>query len=137
MKRIISAVILASCLFACGMAQRREPEDLGEPGSITGTVLDCDGKLIVNARLRTRERFAFSTSLLNYVYTDQNGRFLIPHLRYGSFDLLVSAPEDQRSPLKEHIAPVRINPSQPSKRVRLTVPRNKNQTCTFALSVQK
>src|SRR6266478_3907551 len=60
---------------------------LGEPGVITGTVIDSGGHPLQDARVYVKEYNRPQIGAVRYVTTDKNGQFRVVNLRPGDYDV--------------------------------------------------
>jgi hypothetical protein len=112
----ISSVRLLLFLSLLAAHEAGAQADSGEPGGIRGVIVDVAGDPIRNVRVQLRQHNAASRGTLNYVMTDNAGRFEFIHLRYGTFDILASPGSvDPSLPAvsDRRIATVQLKPDHP------------------------
>lgn len=88
-------VLLAPVLFLCSVisiAVAQAPNDRGEPGVITGKVIDSAGHAVPDARVYVREHGRPQIGAVRYVTTDSSGQFRIGNLRPGDYDVYALQP---------------------------------------------
>jgi hypothetical protein len=71
------------------------PYDPGEPGVITGEVVNSDGRPVANARVYIKENGYVRRGFLRYLMTDRQGQFRFAHLRPGDYEVFATPPESQ------------------------------------------
>jgi len=93
-------------------------EDPGEPGVITGTVVDGAGRPVGGAKVWIQERGRPRTGALHSVATDKQGYFRIAYLRVGIYDVFASA---ERPPafLSKPLKSIRLTDDKPERHVTL------------------
>ncbi len=84
--------------FVISFAVAQVPDDPGEPGVITGRVIDSDGRPLRDARVYAKERNRPQRGTIRYVTTDPNGRFRLVNLRPGDYDV-IAVPSNSTSML--------------------------------------
>ena len=101
----LASVLLFSSLIPTAVAQ--VPNDPGEPGVITGKVIDSAGRAVPDAKVYVREHNMPQIGAVRYVTTDQSGQFRIEKLRPGDYDVYAvpghSASMVSRSPQRVHL----------------------------------
>lgn len=83
-------VRLAPLLLFCSLISvpfAQSQEDPGEPGVITGNVIDSSGKSVQGAKVYVREHNMPQRGSVRYVITDEGGQFRIGDLRPGDYDV--------------------------------------------------
>jgi protocatechuate 3,4-dioxygenase beta subunit len=80
------AILLIFC-WGSSFATAQAVNDPGEPGVISGTVLDSDGHPLPDAKVYVKEHNRPHTGVLQFVTTDENGKFRVVNLRPGDYDL--------------------------------------------------
>jgi len=88
--RRLAPVLILFC--AISLAGTQVPNDPGEPGVITGTVIDSEGHPLAHARVYVREHNMPQTGAVRYVTTDQDGQFRLGNLRPGDYDVFAVPP---------------------------------------------
>src|SRR5205085_8879049 len=86
MRTLCLALLLILCCVVA-FSGTQVPNDSGEPGVITGTVIDSDGHPLPDAKVYVREHNRPQIGALRYVTTGQNGEFRIVNLRPGDYDV--------------------------------------------------
>jgi protocatechuate 3,4-dioxygenase beta subunit len=89
------ALLLILCCVS-SFAGSQVANDPGEPGVITGTVIDSDGHPLRNARVYVKEHSRPQTGAVRCVTTDQDGKFRLVNLRHGDYDVF-AVPSDSTS----------------------------------------
>jgi protocatechuate 3,4-dioxygenase beta subunit len=85
MRMLCLAPLLILC-SAVSFAGTQVANDPGEPGVITGKVVNSDGHPLRDARVYVREH-NLTHGAIRYVTTGQNGEFRIANLRPGDYDV--------------------------------------------------
>src|SRR5690348_994585 len=80
---------LVLCMFVICCAASVHAQTANGPASITGVVLDPDGKVVVNVAVLIRNE---ATNDLRTTTTDARGRYAIADLRPGRYTIEVAAP---------------------------------------------
>ena len=82
--RLTPALLVCSVISIAAAQTQIDP---GEPGVITGKVLNSSGQPLRNARVYVREHNKPQIGALRYVTTGQDGEFRIVNLRPGDYDV--------------------------------------------------
>ena len=114
--RVLMLAMIGALLSLHAGAQ----SDPGEPGSITVRVVDPSNAPIPNAVVRVRERNASNSGVLRFYSCDEDGSVVIPHLRYGTFDVYVLLPSAQLAGGQRY-ATASISPARPHPSVSIVV----------------
>lgn len=80
MYRIVIVFLAATCVYA---------QEAVQFGSIGGRVVDPSGAAVAAAAVRVRQE---STNITSAVVTDPEGRFRLPYLRIGTYEIRVESP---------------------------------------------
>ena len=107
--------LLAILLILCWLnpfASIQAINDPGEPGVISGKVLDSDGRPLRDAKVYVKEYNRPRTGVLQYVTTDENGKFRVVNLRPGDYDVF-AIPGDSTSMLSRRIQHVHLPKDKP------------------------
>jgi protocatechuate 3,4-dioxygenase beta subunit len=86
MQTLRLALLLNLCCVV-SFAGTQVPNDPGEPGVITGKVVNSDGHPLPEARVYVREHNRPQIGAIRYVTTGQHGEFRIVNLRPGDYDV--------------------------------------------------
>jgi protocatechuate 3,4-dioxygenase beta subunit len=81
----LAVLMFVSCLVS--FAGEQDINDPGEPGVITGKVVNSDGHSVSGARVYVREHNRPQIGAIRYVTTGQDGEFRIANLRPGDYDV--------------------------------------------------
>ena len=81
----LAPLLILCCLISFAVTQ--VTNDPGEPGVITGTVIDSGGHPLQDARVYVKEYNRPQIGVVRYVTTDQNGQFRVVNLRPGDYDV--------------------------------------------------
>lgn len=114
---------LTPALFVCSVisiAAAQTQNDPGEPGVITGNVIDSVGDSVADARVYVREHNMPQTGAVRYVTTDQTGQFRIRDLRPGDYDLY-AVPPHSASMLSRSVQRVHLPKDRPVGRVTVRI----------------
>jgi protocatechuate 3,4-dioxygenase beta subunit len=96
------------------------PNDPGEPGVITGKVVNSDGHPLRDARVYVREHNRPTIGAIRYVTTGQNGEFRIVNLRPGDYDVF-AVPSHSTSMLTRWTQRVHLPEDKPVANVTIRV----------------
>ena len=119
---------LAPLLILCcaiSFAGTQVPNDPGEPGVITGTVIDSDGHPLPDARVYDKEHNQPQIGALRYVTTDQDGQFRLVNLRPGDYDVF-AVPSHSTSMLSRWRQRVHLPEDKPIGKVTIQVGSSAN-----------
>ena len=105
------AILLILCWLS-PFASTQAVNDPGEPGVISGKVLDSDGHPLRDAKVYVKEHNRPHTGVLQYVTTDENGKFRVVNLRPGDYDVF-AIPGDSASMLSRRIQHVHLPKDKP------------------------
>lgn len=111
--RVVSMLLLCSFI---PVASSQTPNDPGEPGVITGNVIDSVGKSVPGAKVYVREHNMPQRGSVRYVITDESGQFRVGDLRPGDYDVY-AAPSQSSSMLSRWSKRVRLPKDKPIGRV--------------------
>ena len=103
--------------FLVSVAFAQSQEDPGEPGVITGNVVDSVGKSVQGAKVYVREHNMPQRGSVRYVITDESGQFRIGDLRPGDYDVYV-VPSQSSSMLTRWSQRVRLPKDKPIGKLR-------------------
>lgn len=120
MQTVRLARVLFLCLLASIAAVAQGPNDPGEPGVITGKVIDSAGQPVPDARVYVREHNMPQTGAVRYVTTDQDGQFLIGELRPGDYDVY-AVPRHSASMLSRSAQRVHLPKDNPVGKVTIKI----------------
>ena len=113
------ALLLILCCVS-PFAGSQVANDPGEPGVITGTVIDSDGHPLRDARVYVEEHNRPQTGAIRYVTTDQDGKFRLLNLRRGDYDVF-AVPSDSTSMLSRWRQHVHLPKDKPIGNVTIQV----------------
>ncbi len=119
MRTLCLALLLIPCCVV-SFAGTQVPNDPGEPGVITGTVIDSDGHPLPDARVYVREHNRPQIGAIRYVTTGKNGEFRIVNLRPGDYDV-VAVPSHSTSMLNRWRQRVHLPEDKPFGKVTIRV----------------
>ena len=125
----MTTIRLVSTLFLCSLisvAVAQAPNDPGEPGVITGKVIDSAGKPVPDSRVYVREHDAHVAGAIRYVTTGQSGEFRIENLRPGDYDVY-AVPSQSGSMLIRSARRVHLPADRPIGKVTVQVGSPRNQ----------
>lgn len=105
------AILLIFC-WVSSLGSTQVVNDPGEPGVISGTVLDSDGHPCRDAKVYVKEHNRPHTGVLQYVTTDVNGKFHVVNLRPGDYDVF-AIPRDSTSMLSRRTQHVHLPKDKP------------------------
>jgi hypothetical protein len=80
-------VLLLILCCVSSFAGTQVPNDPGEPGVITGTVIDSDRHPLRDARVYVKEHNRPQAGMVRYVTTNRDGKFRLVNLRDGDYDV--------------------------------------------------
>ena len=106
--------------FVISFAVTQVPNNPGEPGIITGTVIDSDGHPLRDARVYVREYNRPQMGAVRYVTTDQRGEFRFVNLRPGDYDVFV-VPSHSTSMLSRWRQRVHLPKDKPIEKITIQV----------------
>jgi protocatechuate 3,4-dioxygenase beta subunit len=109
------AILLILCWLS-PFAIAQAVNDPGEPGVISGKVLDSDGHPLRDAKVYVKEHNRPHTGVLQYVTTDENGNFHVVNLRSGDYDVF-AIPSDSTSMLSRRTQHVHLSKDKPDGKV--------------------
>ena len=119
MRKVRLAPLLLFCsLISVAFAQSQE--DPGEPGVITGNVIDSSGKSVPGAKVYVREHNMPRRGSVRYVITDESGQFRIGDLRPGDYDVY-AVPSQSSSMLTRWSQRVRLPKEKPTGKVTIQI----------------
>jgi Carboxypeptidase regulatory-like domain len=118
--RIGRLVLLLILFRASSFAGPQVANDPGEPGVITGTVIDSVGHPLRDARIYVKEHNRPQTGVVRYVTTDENGEFRLVNLRPGDYDVL-AVPSGSTSMLSRWRQRVHLPKGQPIGKVTIQI----------------
>lgn len=102
------------------VAFARSQVDPGEPGVITGNVIDSFGKSVPGAKVYVREHNMPQRGSVRYIITDESGQFRIRDLRPGDYDVYV-VPNQSSSMLTRWSQRVRLPKDKPVGKVTIQI----------------
>jgi len=120
---------LGPVLFLCSVASiaaAQAPSDPGEPGVITGKVIDSVGRSVEGAKVYVREHNMPQTGAVRYVTTDERGQFRIRGLRPGDYDVY-AVPSHSASMLSRNVQRVHLPKDTPIGNVTVQVGSAKHE----------
>ena len=106
---------LTPALLVCSVipiAAAQTQNDPGEPGVITGKVIDSVGHSVADARVYVKEHNRPQIGAVRYVATDENGQFRIGKLRPGDYDVY-AVPSDSTTMLSRWVQRVHLPKDRP------------------------
>jgi protocatechuate 3,4-dioxygenase beta subunit len=118
--RTLPLALLALFCWVVSFADAQRPNDPGEPGVITGKVVNSDGRPLQDARVYLREHNQPQSGVLRYVTTGQNGEFCIVNLRPGDYDVF-AIPSHSTSMIIRWTERVHLPEDKPFGRVTIRV----------------
>ncbi len=119
----LAPLLILCCLISFAVTQ--VPNDPGEPGVITGTVIDSDGHPLQDARVYVKEYNRPKIGAVRYVTTDQNGQFRVVNLRPGGYDVF-AVPSHSTSMLSRWRQRVHLAKDKPIGKVTIQVGSSTN-----------
>jgi protocatechuate 3,4-dioxygenase beta subunit len=125
MRLLCLALLLILCCVI-SFAGTQVPNDPGEPGVITGTVIDSYSHPLPYARVYVREHNRPQIGAVRYATTGQNGEFRIVNLRPGDYDV-VAVPSDSTSMLSRWRQRVYLPEDKPFGKVTIRVDSAKSR----------
>src|SRR5882762_11794840 len=119
MRTLCFALLLILCR-AVSFAGTQVPNDPGEPGVITGKVVNSDGHPLPDARVYVREHKRPQVGAIRYVTTGQDGEFRIVNLRPGDYDVF-AVPSHSTSMITRWTQRVHLPEDKPFGKVTIQV----------------
>ena len=116
----LAPLLILSCLVSFAGAQVPNGNDPGEPGVITGKVVNSDGHPLRDARVYVRELGRPQMGAIRYVTTGQNGEFRIVNLRPGVYDVF-AVPSHSASMITPWTQRVHVPEDRPVGKVTIQV----------------
>ena len=125
--RTLSFALLPLLCWVVSFASAQKPDDPGEPGVITGTVIESDGHPLANARVYVREHNRPQIGAIRYVTSGRNGEFHIVNLRPGDYDV-VAVPSHSNLMLGRWMQRVHLPEDKPFGKVTIRVDSAKSSS---------
>ncbi len=120
--------IFVSVVLSLGIVSRAQvPVDPGEPGIISGKVIDADGRPFVDAQVYVKRYNGAQIGTIKAAVTDAKGRFRIEHLRPGAYEVF-AVPGEAQSMLTRWRKRVYLPSNDPVRTItiRIGVPKSKS-----------
>jgi hypothetical protein len=114
---------LAACLLTIAflsVAGAEQADDPGEPGMITGVVLDAEGHPVQNVKLYVKARNQPQVGAVRYYLSNRFGAFRVPNLRPGDYDVL-AVPDGSDAMLTRWKQRVRLPAANPVRRITISI----------------
>lgn len=115
--RVVSMLLFCSFI---PVASAQTPIDPGEPGVITGKVIDSAGKSVPGVKVYVREHNMPQRGSVRYVITDENGQFRYGDLRPGDYDVY-AVPGQSTSMLTPWKRQVHLPKERPTGKVTIKI----------------
>jgi protocatechuate 3,4-dioxygenase beta subunit len=120
----LAPVLLFCSLISVALAQ--QTNDPGEPGVVTGQIIDSAGESVAGAKVCVRERHMPQTGAVRFVITDQKGQFRIQGLRPGDYDVY-AVPGHSASMLSHWTQRVHLPKGKPFGKVTIQIGSSANR----------